>query len=583
MHKATIYRKPEINAGGTMTAEGRMISEDALIKGHAFSFSDQPYLRDLFDTIFDREIPITFVVGAGVSMDASLPSWYKLIDNICGQIPEDHFRTLARNDRADLMRKAEFVLEMAKKEGSRKTSESIVRDALYGKNPAAFSPGPLAEAIVRLGTALGTRARLLTTNFDTMIESALRRYSLPAEIKSISLKEESRKKSWSNQSPVGIHNVLHVHGIVASKGRHGKPVVLSESQFLEHGPEVRKIIREQLGKTCVIFIGVSVSDPNLTGPLWDARLSELGGEALPRKPFVLDVPAPVTSTDCSDHEGKRYALRKARYLEQKLNMRPIFLKSYAQLVQVLWDLDLGLAAPGRYVTSCQDGKESLAYGNRFKRKLDACYAAIGYDAMQSSLSYENAQKLNSSLHTALFKGDVGRILDRLIARHDRDIPTRENFGIFLWLRAWEHDLEKAPYAIDLIGTSTYVHRDAWSGSKQVPIVADSKFPAARALFLGTMLTGEPPKRNSPFAVWLGMLAKPIRIKNETCCTPSRLHGLDTVVVGAVTLNTTKYTEKDQHPNALKDELSVLCRTTQEEVTQLGALLEKAAQDILGIS
>jgi hypothetical protein len=167
-----------------MTYEGRMISEEELTEGHAFSFSKHPYLKDLFDTVLDREIPITFVVGAGVSMDASLPSWYRLIDNICGQIKEDHLKKLALNDSADPMRKAEFVLEMAKRESSRKTSESIVRDALYGRKPATFSPGPLAEAIVRLGTALGGRARLLTTNFDTIIESALARYPLPADIRS---------------------------------------------------------------------------------------------------------------------------------------------------------------------------------------------------------------------------------------------------------------------------------------------------------------------------------------------------------------------------------------------------------------
>jgi hypothetical protein len=564
-----------------MTYAGQMISEEELTKGHAFSFSNQPYLKDLFDTVFDRTIPITFVVGAGVSVDASLPSWHTLIDNICEQIKEAHLQRLALSDPADLMRRAEFVLEMAK-EGTSKSSERIVRDALYGKSPAAFSPGPLAEAIVRLGTALGNRARLLTTNFDNIIESALEKYPLRADIKSTSLREELKTKPWSKQSPVGIHNVLHVHEIVASKGRHGMPVVLSESQFLEHGPAVRKIILEQLRETCVIFIGVSVTDPNLTGPLWDARPSKPGENGLPWKPFVLTVPDSVDSTGCSDEEGKKYALRKARYLEEKLQMRPIFLKSYAQLVQVLWDLDLGLAAPaGFYVTSDPRSHASLTYGDRFKRKLDACYTAIGCEAAQDSLSYENAQELNTALHAALFKGEVNYILNELITRHDKDITTEENFGLFLWLRVRELDPDRAPYKIKLIGTSTYVHRDSWSATKRVDIERGPKFPMARALFWGTMLTGEPPARDSPFAFWKGMLAKPIRSIDKNYCKDG-LHGFDTVVVGAVTLNTTKYAEREQHRSEPEDHLSVLCRMKPAEASQLGASLEEAVQKILEI-
>jgi hypothetical protein len=565
-----------------MKPRGQMISEEALATGNAFSFSNQPYLKQLFDTVIHDEIPITFVVGAGVSMDASLPSWATLIKRICDQIKDDRFKKLAVDDPADLMRKTEFVLEMVMEDTGR-TPEEIVRKALYGEPPVAVTPGPLAEAIVRLGTALGERARLLTTNFDKVIESGLESYLPETEIKSINLKEELGKGTWSNQLQPGIHNVLHVHGMVVAREEPGKPVILSESHFLEYGPKVRQLILDQLKSSCVIFLGVSITDPNLTGPLWDARSPKEGHDGLASRPFVLVVPEPVTSTGCGDREGKIYALKKARYLEQKLEMRPIFLKSHAQLVQVLWDLDLGFAVPGRYETSGQRMHESLAYGNRFKQKLDACYTAIGCNATQDSLSLGKAQRLSASLHAALSKnGDVGYILNTLIRRHNNGALTDENFGLFLWLRIREHDPDKAPYALNLMGSSAYVHRAAWSASKKVPIVADSRFPAARALFCGTMLIGDL-KGESPFAIWRGMLAKPIRIEDTTYCKQDFVHGLDTVVVGAVTLNTTKYTERDQHPGIREDELSVLNRMPKPELAELGASLEKATLKILGFS
>jgi hypothetical protein len=567
-----------------MTPEEQMISGEKFTGEYAFSFSNQPYLEDLFNIIIHTETPITFVVGAGVSIDAGLPTWKTLIERMCNKISGDSYKKMALADSADLMRKAEFVIRMLMEEPGGRAPEEIVRAALYEKASSSVTFGPLAEAIARLGAALDERARLLTTNFDKVIEAALREYSLPADIKSIHLEEELGVQSWSEQSPVGVHNVLHVHGILFPGEVAGRSLVLTEPDFLKYGHEVRRLIAEQLRTSCVIFIGVSVTDPNLTGPLWEVRCSAGANENL-LPTFVLAVPETIRLADDKrseeerDHDEKTYALQKAKYLEQTLKMRPIFLKSYAQLVQVLWDLDLGLAAkklPGekQYVTSPPRPDDSLTYGNRFKQRLNACYAAIGYDEAQDTIPYEKAQELNSSLHAALFEGDVYGFLKRMTEHRNKVFGEYENFGIFLWLRVREknHPEREAPYKLKLIGTSTYVHRAAWSTSKEILIREDSDFPAARTVFHGAQMVDDQPKRDSPFTVWQGIFAKPIRIEDFHYRTPDGKHGRDVIVVGAVTLNTTRSTQASPK--------SVLSMLSVNELGQLGGSLEEAMRKIL---
>ncbi|MEU9573728.1 SIR2 family protein [Streptomyces massasporeus] len=547
--------------------ESKMIKPESLTARNAFSFTEQPYLKNLFEVVTKGNTKISFVVGAGVSLDAGLPGWQSLINDICKQIANKTFRRLALADRADLMRKAEFVLQMVIRETT-KMEDAIICEALY-KREKNVVPGELAKAIVRLGVGLGDRARLLTTNFDQVLETALLDYLPESKIESMGLQ---RRRAWGNRSRGGAGNVLHLHGMVIPNNTSQGPLILSESQFLAAGPDVRKIILKQLENSCVIFVGVSITDPNLTGPLWDAR-----ERTITDRPFVLIVPEPVRPS-FSDADAKNYALEKAVYLEEKLKMRPIFLKSYSQLIQVFWDLGLAYADPEKYghgLDSKTVGAGPKYYGVRFKNTLSSCYKEIGCGPGVDWPTGEKARKLSNKLFESLSdKGPVGKLLTEISRRHHMG---NEYFGLFLWLRAREYDGNKAPYELNLVGTSTYVHREAWSGQKRTAIVANSAFPAARAVFRGAYLTGNIDSEN-PNATWRGTLAVPIRIVDASSYDPKKPYGRDIITVGAITLDTNKLVTG---PGNIKStDRSVLWAADRDEKLKLATCLQELAEKIL---
>lgn len=65
--------------------KSRLIFPTRLINGDPMSFNDQPFLADLVEHI-RAEKPQTLFVGAGVSMEAGLPSWKELVDRLISKI-----------------------------------------------------------------------------------------------------------------------------------------------------------------------------------------------------------------------------------------------------------------------------------------------------------------------------------------------------------------------------------------------------------------------------------------------------------------------------------------------------------------
>src|SRR3990170_4069449 len=111
-----------------------IVDPSTFVDGHTFSFQSQPYLRDLFEAVASGRLPLVLVLGAGVSMNASLPSWRSLITKMTRAIDDEALRKMAVRDSSDPMRKAEIILNLVKQGNVNVQDHEVIRDALYHKN-----------------------------------------------------------------------------------------------------------------------------------------------------------------------------------------------------------------------------------------------------------------------------------------------------------------------------------------------------------------------------------------------------------------------------------------------------------------
>ncbi len=546
----------------------KIVDPGVFEKGDTFSFRAQPYLKELFETVRARELSLTIVVGAGVSMNSSLPSWRSLIDKMTATIADPEVRKITSRDGVDLMRKAEIVLQLIKDENRNIQDHEIIRDALYQRDLQVV-PGELAKSIARLTYATRADTRLLTTNFDVILEESLLGYFAPEHVKSFSMKPggSDEWESW-NEHPDRM-GVLHLHGLVRQARSPEEPIILTESQFLKHGAQVREIISASLEDACTIFIGLSMSDPNLVGPLYESAPA-----TSPR--FSLVVPPAVD--DVSPTQAARYAISSARYLEEKLGLKPIFLKSHSQLNQAISDLALAVVEPERYVPGVES-TDSLVYSRRLTRALDDCYTATGCEPHAEIPAGDAAEELTTRLHDALeIEGGPLDVLRGFAQEYDDHVlggNTGENFGLFLWLRTRDQETGRRRYTINLVGTSVYTHREEWSLRHHVTIDRGSDFAAAQAIF-----TGAPQAANltpSPIAqIWRGILAAPILMSGTGS---DQLIGddlADVLTVGAITLNSTFVINPNGDEVAPRD-LSLISKLDSERNNQLLISLQLAAE------
>lgn len=526
---------------GRSRAAGLVVEDewDRFFRHPALSYSAQPSVKELIETLAKSDKKVTLVLGAGVSYDAGLPTWGRLIDNIAGMVEEERWAEPMRNDRSDPMRKAEYVLQMAQ-EGRTTSADEIVRDALYPRGEPA--PGNLADAVARLAHVLGDRVRLITTNFDLLVDKALSEYR-GSEVASFSLKEFT-----DSGTALDENSILHVHGVLWPKETPRGPVVLTESQFLQHGEAVRKQVREALKASVVIFIGISLSDPNLIGPLWDLKGSDEDYE----EPFFISIASEDRNAP-DVHAARAYAVKRAGYLRTELGVRNVFAKSYAQVPQLLYEAVYACLAPTEYASD--EPSTSARYGHRLRRVLDMSYEACGCADGEDAASGDDAVALSDRLHDALY-GDEGLVAElrdireqilstkvthiREAAREVEADLEDEQFGLFLWLRSRQPTAAQSEFTINLMGCSTYVHRSPWSSDRRAEIEPFSRHAAAAAVHKG--LTVWAPRTDShPWQLWRHMCAVPFSIfgADNGLRVPGPLaRNADVLQVGAITLNTT---------------------------------------------
>lgn len=506
----------------------------------AISFSFQPGLRQLFEAVVRTDDPVTIICGAGVSSDAGLPDWHQLVEHMCQMVPPD-LRSHLANDSAHMMRRVDYILRLAQESlaDRHQTVEEIVRKALYqglNQNDEVL-PGHLANAIAQLTSALQGRVRIITTNFDDQLEAALESYYDHSDVLTLALADTDQWRGLhGDSSKVGV---LHVHGAVGiNEQRTRGEVVLSEARFQRFGADVQDVIKAALEETHVIFVGVSMTDPNLVGPL--RRLT-------PRSPFrsfMLFVPDHLATNRAvapkERRSGDAYVNRRNEYFRDDLNLELIILKSYSQVQQVFLDLGLALHNPDSYFSSSP--KTSARYGFRMKRALGYFYGGVGLASNQWMAKGAKAREISDYLNDVLVgPGGPKRLLNQFARNYenaaqlshlglDLQYLRSEDLALFLWLRAPDRLTHEAHYCLRLIGNSAYSHRNPWSGNISTEVCC-SEWPAAVVAFKGRVSI-ESLVEGRRAGVWKSTVMVPIRWTNKR-------NDRDTLLVGVLALNSTR--------------------------------------------
>lgn len=492
---------------------------------NALSFSRQPNIKQLFQLMRNPDLRINIVCGAGVSVDSGLPTWRGLIRNLARRVTHVPTRESILADEAALTRKADFILSLLPDFANH---DDAVASALYGNEELSPSGGQLATAIALLSQTLGSRARIVTTNYDDRLEVSLGAIGESREIKPAGLKSVD---TWLHDSfSSDVNSILHLHGYIPSNASTRiEPVILSESHYLACGPSVQKAIKRILEtpNTVTLFVGVGMTDPSIVGPL-----HMLHEEGLDNSFAILS--SAGTTSPSEDTPGQRafaYAASQATYLQSHLGVQPILVKTYGQVAQAILELVASLRKSDAYFSD--DPTTSLRYGNRFRRINGTVHKILGVRDGYIAPSETSSVRLSDALHASLHeKGGPIDYLEEFVSSLSyeyfeqcgitRSAVDEEMFALFLWLRvAIANTRSTAPFKLFLAGSSAYSYREGRSlVGRTTSIIGDSPIAAARAAFLGRstvetldlVAVERKPDKSTP---WRSFLAVPFTCSEQT--------------------------------------------------------------------
>ncbi|TVR66229.1 MAG: hypothetical protein EA420_01975 [Candidatus Competibacteraceae bacterium] len=211
---------------------------------------------------------LTLVCGAGVSAAAGAPTWPVLLNELLSnlirrKLPDGPPAAEDRQKLAQLYQEyfspSALVVAQYLKNGFGDDFLETVRRTLYAVAP---NSSDLLDAIVDLCRPQRSReaiSSIITFNFDDLIEFNLERN----HIKHCPIFSKGQK---ADRSELPIY---HVHGYLPRIGTIGKQhaIVFSEdayhSQFIDPFSWSNLVQLNHLGHNVCLFIGLSMSDPNL--------------------------------------------------------------------------------------------------------------------------------------------------------------------------------------------------------------------------------------------------------------------------------------------------------------------------------
>lgn len=172
-------------------------------------------------------------VGAGISIDAGVPSWSKLIDEIKKDLDlpdsEKDFLKIPQiyyNERQE----KEYIEKIRNVLGHKKLKHNEIHEEIFELNPE----------------------HILTTNFEDLLEQVINKKSLP-----FSVVKEDKDLPYSHNTKL----LVKIHGDLDSTS-----FVLKEDDYLNYSnnhPLIEAFIKSVFASKVVLFVGYSYNDYNL--------------------------------------------------------------------------------------------------------------------------------------------------------------------------------------------------------------------------------------------------------------------------------------------------------------------------------
>lgn len=434
---------------------------------------------------------LSLLVGAGASMEAGLPSWETLLDRLllrggeeAGLIPkkepgtrveaveEEHERWLTQAGRDGPLGKAALAEAL-----SGQHRDSRIREALFGpgQGPDDYFPGPTSQQIAFLSEVFNDDLRLVTLNYDDLVEQALKRRNLsPFAI-----------ATEDHHVPDGHTGIFHLHGYLGRDGRPQGRLILSEADYMQMqdgSSWQQSLVTTALMDSTLVFVGASMLDPNVIRYLHGVKPPN--AEQLHR--FALFVRQ--GTYDSSVPTAIRSAREKALAQRWKaLGVTAVYLDHFTDVAQVLFEIGQRRRL----------AENSVPLSERAPNWVSTVQAELlGCD--DDTLFLPSQETINELLVNALRKA--------------REV-VESRLG-----QEWDETLQLALWLVDRTGTelTNWVMTDRLHVEPKtieaVPISEYSRWVAVRSYCLGTPLAES---RDVYASRWKFVRGTPLMIDSET--------------------------------------------------------------------
>jgi predicted nucleotidyltransferase len=214
---------------------------------------------------------LVFFLGAGASkaFDVKFPNWPELLNALQSELPTE--RPEDRPEIKNLIAAGKYLLaaEAIKRYAvvDRDSRDQVVDrkvGSILGRRPLAEGNPDLHQAI------LDFQSPVVTTNFDTILEATLRRHGLDGTVPVFTFEED--EPIGERLDPTGEQSqyVFKLHG-----GTGKGSLILDEGDytdmyFRENRPRALALLRHILTTKMVVFVGFSLSDPEIMPILREA-------------------------------------------------------------------------------------------------------------------------------------------------------------------------------------------------------------------------------------------------------------------------------------------------------------------------